>query len=69
MNPKYLEVLACPACKGPLSLDAQAQQLVCTFEKLGFPIQDGIMLLERSHAVDLSKPAPVQPPSAQPHNT
>jgi uncharacterized protein len=54
MNPKYLEVLACPTCKGPLTYDAAAQQLVCGFEKLGFPIQDGIMLLERSHAVDLA---------------
>jgi uncharacterized protein YbaR (Trm112 family) len=54
MNTKYLEVLACPTCKGPLNYDDKQALLVCTFEKLGFPITDGIMLLERSHAVDLS---------------
>ncbi len=54
MNPKYLDVLACPTCKGPLTHDGKQALLVCAFEKLGFPIQDGIMLLERSHAVDLS---------------
>lgn len=58
MNPKYLEVLACPTCKGPLTYDAPAQQLVCSFEKLAYPVKDGIMLLERSHAIDLAdKPA------------
>jgi uncharacterized protein YbaR (Trm112 family) len=54
MNPKYLEVLACPSCKGPLIYDEKQSMLVCTFEKLGFPIKDGIMMLELSHAIDLS---------------
>jgi uncharacterized protein len=57
MNPKFLEVLACPSCKGPLTLDTHneaAPLLVCAFEKLGYPVSDGIMMLERSHAVDLA---------------
>lgn len=62
MNLKYLDVLACPSCKGPLTYDAAAQHLVCTFEKLAYPIQDGIILLERSHAIDLA-----HTPSAQPN--
>jgi uncharacterized protein len=56
MNPKYLEVLACPTCKGQLSYDDKAQQLVCELEKLAYPIVDGIMMLERGHAIDLTKP-------------
>jgi uncharacterized protein YbaR (Trm112 family) len=61
MNPKYLDILACPACKGPLIYDAAAQQLICQFEKLGYPIIDGIMMLERNHAIDLSLNASVTP--------
>lgn len=58
MNPKYLDVLACPTCKGPLTYDAPAQQLLCAFEKLAYPIVDGVMLLERSHALDVSAAKP-----------
>jgi uncharacterized protein len=58
MNPKYLEVLACPACKGQLSYDGKAQQLVCELEKLAYPIVDGIMMLERGHAIDLTQHKP-----------
>lgn len=53
MNPKHLDILACPACKGPLSFRANSQQLVCEFEQLAYPILDGIMMLESSHALDL----------------
>jgi uncharacterized protein YbaR (Trm112 family) len=61
MNPKHLDILACPACKGPLTYDASAQQLVCGFEKMAYPIQDGIMLLEAGHAIDLRQAATPQP--------
>ncbi len=53
MNPKHLDILACPACKGPLTYLSTAQQLVCEFEQLAYPISDGIMMLEAGHAIDL----------------
>ena len=63
MNPKHLDILACPACKGPLAYRSPDPQLVCEFEQLAYPIVDGIMMLEASHAIDLraataSAPAP-----------
>jgi uncharacterized protein len=62
MNPKHLDILACPACKGPLAYRSAAQQLVCEFEQLAYPITDGIMMLEAGHAIDLrAAPATVAP--------
>jgi uncharacterized protein len=54
MNPKYLDVLACPGCKGQLNYDEKHQHLVCALEKLAYPIVDGIMMLERGHAINLT---------------
>ncbi len=54
MNPKYLDILACPACKGRLSYDNKAQHLICTIEKTAYPIIDGIMMLELNYAIDLT---------------
>lgn len=59
MNPKYLDILACPACKGPLVFRAESAQLVCEFEQMAYPVSDGILLLEASHAIDLKSAAPV----------
>jgi uncharacterized protein YbaR (Trm112 family) len=58
MNPKYLDILACPACKGRLSYDSKVQQLICTVEKTAYPIIDGIMMLERNYAIDLTVQTP-----------
>ncbi len=55
MNPKYLDVLACPACQGPLTYDEKQQYLVCAIEKLAYPIMDGILMLERGHVIDLTQ--------------
>lgn len=52
MNPKYLDVIACPVCKGPLSYKAAEQLLVCEYERSAYPIQDGILMLERGYAVE-----------------
>lgn len=60
MNPKYLDILACPACKGRLSYDNKAQHLICIIEKTAYPIVDGIMMLERNCAIDLTV-QPCQP--------
>ena len=38
-----LNLLACPACQGVLSIDAQ--QLVCTGCRRAYPIVDGIPVL------------------------
>ncbi|MCL1126449.1 Trm112 family protein [Shewanella surugensis] len=42
---KLLDIVACPICKGALTYDKQAQQLICKFDKLAYPINDGIPVL------------------------
>ena len=50
MDKQLLNILACPSCKAKLVLDETSQELICRFEKLAFPIQDGVplLVLERS---------------------
>lgn len=46
MDPRLLELLVCPLCKGPLVLHRASEQrgpeLVCAADRLAFPIRDGI---------------------------
>lgn len=59
MNKVLLEMLVCPACKGPLSYQAQTQpkELWCRAEKLAFPIIDDIpvMLLDKARTLSLAE--------------
>ena len=49
-NKKLLDVLACPVCKGKLKYHDESNQLVCTFDRLLYPINDDIpVLLEKSN--------------------
>ncbi len=45
MDPKLLEILVCPLCKGPLLYRRAAEELVCKADRLGFPIKDGIPVM------------------------
>jgi len=45
LNPKLLEVLACPICKGKLQYDKAGQELICRFDKLAYPIKDGVPVM------------------------
>ncbi|MDD8057862.1 MULTISPECIES: Trm112 family protein [Shewanella] len=47
---KLLEIVACPVCKGKLEYDKEAQQLICKFDKLAYPITDGIPVLLENRA-------------------
>ena len=42
MDPRLLEILVCPLCKGPLDYLKDKQELVCKADRLAFPIRDGI---------------------------
>ncbi len=49
MDHRLLEIVACPVCKGKLAYDKEKQELVCKFDRLAYPIKDGIpVLLEES---------------------
>ena len=47
LDPKLLEILACPQCHAPLRVDDAAQELVCTFDACGlaYPVRDDIPVL------------------------
>ena len=53
MEKRYLNILVCPNCKGSLSLDEVANELLCDLDKLAFPVQDGIavMLIEQARQI------------------
>lgn len=54
MDPKLLEILVCPLCKGPLVYRRESQELICKADRLAFPIRDGIpvMLVEEARRLD-----------------
>ena len=45
VDAKLLEILICPVSKGPLSYDAEAQELVSKHAGLAYPIRDGIPIM------------------------
>jgi uncharacterized protein YbaR (Trm112 family) len=54
IDPKLLEILVCPATKGPLEYDAAKQELISKRAKLAYPIRDGIpiMLADEARKLD-----------------
>ncbi|QDE31585.1 MULTISPECIES: Trm112 family protein [Shewanella] len=50
---KLLEIVACPVCKGKLEYDKESQQLICKFDKLAYPITEGIPVLLENRATAL----------------
>jgi len=50
MDPKLLEILVCPLCKGPLLYRKAEGELVCKADKLAYPIRDGIPVMLESEA-------------------
>lgn len=53
INPKILDVIACPLCKGKLQYDKNAQTLICRFDRLVFPIENGVPVMLAEKAVPL----------------
>ncbi len=50
VDPKLLEMLACPLTKSPLSWHADAQELVSRGARLAYPVRDGVPILLPSEA-------------------
>jgi uncharacterized protein YbaR (Trm112 family) len=53
MDPKLLEILVCPLCKGPLLWRKDAQELICKGDRLAFPVKDGIPVMLEEEAREL----------------
>lgn len=45
IDPRLLEILVCPLCKGPLVYRRDAAELVCKPDRLAFPVKDGIPVM------------------------
>jgi uncharacterized protein YbaR (Trm112 family) len=54
LDPKLLEILVCPKCKGPLEYDAEESVLVCRACRVRYPVRDGIpvLLLDEAEPID-----------------
>lgn len=50
MDPKLLDILVCPLCKGPLVYRKEAQELLCKADRAAFPIKDGIPVMLEEEA-------------------
>jgi uncharacterized protein len=53
MDPRLLEILVCPICKGPLGYRKEARELVCKPCRLAYPIRDGIPVMLEDEARQL----------------
>jgi len=45
IDPRLLQILVCPLCKGPLLYRKEAAELLCKADRLGFPVKDGIPVM------------------------
>ncbi|MEP1741202.1 MAG: Trm112 family protein [Kangiellaceae bacterium] len=53
MNKSLLEIIVCPICHGKVSIDKTQSKLICRFDRLAYPIDDGIpvMLSDRAESL------------------
>ncbi|MEO3387217.1 Trm112 family protein [Mesorhizobium sp. CAU 1741] len=55
VDPKLLEMLACPLTKAPLSWNAQTGELISKAARLAFPVRDGVPIMLPSEARTLEQ--------------
>lgn len=57
MDPRLLELLVCPLCKGPLLYRKAEGELLCKADRLAYPLRDGIpvMLEEEARKLDAAE--------------
>ena len=64
LDHRLIELLVCPACKGPLTMARDAEnrptELQCPADRLAFPIRDGIPIMLEAEARAL---APTEDPA------
>ena len=50
VDPKLLEILVCPLCKGKLVYRKDAAELVCKADRLAFPVKNDIPVMLEDEA-------------------
>lgn len=53
IDPRLLEVLACPQSRKQLRYDRDKQELVSTEARLAYPVRDGVPILLKDEAREL----------------
>jgi uncharacterized protein YbaR (Trm112 family) len=63
VDPKLLEILVCPLTRGPLTYDAERQELISRQAGLAYPIREGIpiMLIDEARPLDDDAASPAMP--------
>jgi uncharacterized protein YbaR (Trm112 family) len=59
MDPRLLDIVACPLCKGPLVWHAAETVLVCRADRLAFPVRDGVPVMLEEEARTLAADDPL----------
>ncbi|KUM24882.1 hypothetical protein AU467_28905 [Mesorhizobium loti] len=62
VDPRLLELLACPLTKGPLTWDEERSELISRVAKLAYPVRDGIPIMLPSEARTISADDMLTPP-------
>jgi len=62
VDPKLLELLACPLTKGPLAWDPERGELISRIAKIAYPVRDGIPIMLPSEARSISAEDVLSPP-------
>jgi uncharacterized protein YbaR (Trm112 family) len=50
MDPRLIDILVCPICKGPLLFRKTEQELICRADRLAYAIRDGIPVMLEDEA-------------------
>ncbi|HEV7437348.1 Trm112 family protein [Rhizobium halophilum] len=50
VDPKLLELLVCPVCKGRLTFNRETNELVSEKARLAYPVRDGVPIMLVSEA-------------------
>ena len=54
MKKKFLLMLVCPLCKGPLIHQSRKKELICEHDQLAYPVRDGVPILLNADARKLT---------------
>jgi len=54
LDQKLLSILACPVCKGDLHYNKKDRELICRFDRLAYPVRDGVPVMLSNEARQIS---------------
>lgn len=54
MESILIDILACPLCRGKLLYIKEHQKLICRFDRLAYPIRDGVPVMLEEQAKKLA---------------